>query len=163
MFARLISYLRGIARRRRISAEVDDELRFHVEQEIEAHVSRGVSPGEARRMALRDLGGMTQTTEAVRDVRAIWPDLLWRDARHAVRSLRATPAFTTVALIVLTLSIGATTAIFLVVDAVILRALPFGESDRLVAVGEFSKNSPFDSMRVAPQNSSVATVPWDPT
>jgi len=152
MFARLVAFVRGIARRRRISAEVDDELRFHVEQEIEAHVARGVSPGEARRIALRDLGGMTQTTEAVRDVRTIWLDLLWRDARHAVRSLRATPAFTTVALMVLTLSIGATTAIFSVVDAVILRALPFGESDRLVAVGEFSKNSPFDSMRVAPQN-----------
>jgi putative ABC transport system permease protein len=152
MFARLLAYVRGIARRRRISAEVDDELRFHVEQEIEAHVARGVSPGEARRMALRDLGGMTQTTEAVRDVRTIWLDLLWRDARHAVRSLWATPAFTTVALLVLTLSIGATTAIFSVVDAVILRALPFAESDRLVAVGEFSKNSSFVSMRVAPQN-----------
>ena len=97
-------------------------------------------------------GIATQTTEAVRDVRTIWLDLLWRDARHAVRSLRRTPAFTSVALLVLTLSIGATTAIFSVVDAVILRALPFGDSERLVAVGEFSKNGPFDSMRVAPQN-----------
>src|SRR6185503_18210146 len=105
MLARLIAYTRGIARRRRISAEVEDELRFHVEHEIEAHVARGLSPAEARRMALRDLGGLTQTTEAVRDVRTIWPDLLWRDARHAVRSLRATPAFTSVALMVLTLSI----------------------------------------------------------
>jgi putative ABC transport system permease protein len=152
MLARVVAYVRGIARRRRINAEVEDELRFHIEQEIEAQVARGVSPGEARRIALRDLGGITQTAEAVRDVRTIWPDLLWRDARHAVRSLRATPAFTTVALLVLTLSIGATTAIFSVVDAVILRGLPFDESDRLVAVGEFSKDSPFDSMRVAPQN-----------
>jgi predicted permease len=152
MFTRLVAYVRGIARRRRIGAEVDDELRFHLEQEIEAHVARGVSPGEARRMALRDLGGMTQTAEAVRDVRTIWLDLLWRDARHAVRSLRATPAFTSVALVVLTLSIGATTAIFSVVDAVILRGLPFNEADRLVTVGEFANNSSFDSMRVAPQN-----------
>ena len=68
----------------------------------------------------------------------IWLDLLWRDARHAVRSLRRTPAFTSVALVVLTLSIGATTAIFSVVDAVILRGLPFPESDRLVAVGELN-------------------------
>ena len=138
MFARLVAYVRGIARRRRISAEVEDELRFHVEQEIEAHVARGVSPVEARRMALRDLGGLTQVTQAVRDVRTIWLDLLWRDARHAVRSLRRTPAFTSVALVVLTLSIGATTAIFSVVDAVILRGLPFPESDRLVAVGELN-------------------------
>ncbi len=99
---------------------------------------RGVSPVEARRMALRDLGGLTQVTQAVREVRTIWLDLLWRDARHAVRSLRRTPAFTSVALVVLTLSIGATTAIFSVVDAVILRGLPFPESDRLVAVGELN-------------------------
>jgi hypothetical protein len=138
MFARLITYVRGITRRRRISAEVDDELQFHIEQEIEAHVRRGVSPAEARRMALRDLGGLTQVTQAVREVRTIWFDLLWRDARHAIRSLRRTPAFTGVALAVLTLSIGATTAIFSVVDAVILRGLPFPESDRLVAVGELN-------------------------
>jgi putative ABC transport system permease protein len=138
MFARLVAYVRGIARRRRISAEAEDELRFHVEQEIAAHIARGVSPAEARRMALRDLGGLTQVTQAVRDVRMIWLDLLWRDARHAVRSLRRTPAFTSVALAVLTLSIGATTAIFSVVDAVILRGLPFPESDRLVAVGELN-------------------------
>ena len=105
-------------------------------------------------MALRDLGGMTQTTQAVRDVRTIWLDVLWRDARHAVRSLRGTPAFTTVALTVLTLSIGATTAIFSVVDAVILRRLPFDESDRLVAVGELNvKGSSASSLNLAaPQN-----------
>jgi putative ABC transport system permease protein len=138
MFARLVAYVRGIAGRRSIGAEVDDELRFHIEQEIEAHVARGVSPSEARRMALRDLGGLTQVTQAVREVRTIWLDLLWRDACHAVRSLRRTPAFTSVALVVLTLSIGATTAIFSVVDGVILRGLPFPESDRLVAVGELN-------------------------
>jgi putative ABC transport system permease protein len=138
MFARLVAHVRGIARRRSISAEVEAELRFHVEQEVEAHLARGISPVEARRMALRDLGGLTQVTQAVRDVRMIWLDLLWRDARHAVRSLRRTPAFTSVALAVLTLSIGATTAIFSVVDAVILRGLPFPESDRLVAVGELN-------------------------
>jgi predicted permease len=154
MFARLVAFVRGIARRRRISAEVDDELRFHVEQEIEAYVARGASQGDARRMALRDLGGLTQTTEAVRDVRMIWLDRLWRDARHAVRALRATPAFTTVALMVLTLSIGATTAIFSVVDAVILRRLPFDESDRLVAVGELNvKDRSTSSLNLAaPQN-----------
>jgi hypothetical protein len=59
MLARLLAYARGLARRRGISAEVDDELRFHLEQEIEARVARGVSPADARRMALRDLGGLT--------------------------------------------------------------------------------------------------------
>jgi hypothetical protein len=154
MFARLVAYVRGIAGRRRISAEVDDELRFHIDQEIEAQMRRGVSPVEARRMALRDLGGLTPVTQAVHEVRTIWLDLLWRDARHAVRSLRRTPAFTSVALAVLTLSIGATTAIFSVVDAVILRGLPFPESDRLVAVGEFDvkDSSPASLNLAAPQN-----------
>jgi putative ABC transport system permease protein len=136
MLARLVAFIRGMARRRAIGAEVDEELRFHVAQEIEAHVARGVPPAEARRMALRDLGGLTATTQAVREVRTIALDLLWRDTVHAVRSLRATPAFTLVALAVLTLSIGAATAIFSVVDGVVLRGLPFDESDRLVAVGE---------------------------
>jgi predicted permease len=154
MFDRLAAYVRGIARRGRINAELDDELQFHVEQEVRTHVARGVAPAEARRMALRDLGGVTQTAEAVRDVRTIWLDLLWRDVRHAIRSLRASPAFTAVALLVLTLSIGATTAIFSVVDAVILRGLPFDESDRLVAVGELNvkENSPTSLNLTAAQN-----------
>jgi predicted permease len=76
--------------------------------------------------------------QPVSDVRTIWPDVLWRDVRHAVRSLRHTPAFTTVALAVLTLSIGATTAILSVVDTVMFRRLPFPESDRLVAVGDLN-------------------------
>ena len=74
MPARLIAYVRGLARRRRIGAEVDDELRFHLEQEIEANMARGMSAAEARRTALRDFGGVTQTAEAVRDVRTIWLD-----------------------------------------------------------------------------------------
>ena len=136
MFARIVAFVRGIARRGRIGAELDEELRFHVEQEIDAHVARGVPPAEARRMALRDLGGLTATTQAVRDVRTIALDRFWRDTVHAVRSLRATPVFSLVALVVLTLSIGATTAIFSVVDGVVLRGLPFDESERLVALGE---------------------------
>ena len=76
MLVRLFAYLRGLARRRRISDEVDDELQFHIEQEIDTHVARGVSPAEARRMALRDLGGVAQTRQGVWDVRTIWLDLL---------------------------------------------------------------------------------------
>ncbi len=153
MLARLIAYARGLARRRRIGAEVDEELQFHLDQAMDAHLARGASPAEARRMALRDLGGLSVTTESVRDVRTIWLDLFWRDLRHAVRALRRTPAFTRVALTVLTLSIGVSTAIFSVVDAVVLRALPFDESDRLVAVGERDvNNTPGAERLAAPQN-----------
>jgi hypothetical protein len=124
MWNRLIAYARGLARRRQVESEASDELEFHLQQEMDAHLARGMSPSEARRTALRDLGGMTQATEAVRAVRTTWLDGLWRDIRHGIRALGATPAFTTVALAVLTLSIGATTAIFSVVDAVMLRGLP---------------------------------------
>src|SRR5437773_2109615 len=154
MLSRLVSYVRGIARRRQVGSEVDDERRFHVEQEIQANVARGMSPAEARRIALRDLGGLTQTREAIHEVRMTWLDALWRDARYAARSLRATPSFTVVAVLVLTLGIGATTAVFSVVDAVILRRLPFPEADRLVAVGEVNVkgDSEWGANLVAPQN-----------
>src|SRR5688500_19027705 len=155
MIVRLIARLRGLARRRTIDAELDEELQFHLAHEIDANIARGMTPAEARRVALRDLGGITQTKEAVGDVRTLSLDLIWRDTRHAVRALRAAPGFTVIALIILTLSIGATTAIFSVVDAVVLRGLPFDESDRLVAVGELDLKAgwPSSSLNLAaPQN-----------
>src|SRR6266545_2158135 len=154
MLSRLVSYVRGIAQRNQVGAEVDAELRFHVEQEIQANVARGMSPAEARRIALRDLGGLTQTKEAIHAVRMTWLDALWRDTRYAARSLRAAPSFTVVAVLVLTLGIGATTAVFSVVDAVVLRRLPFPEADRLVAVGELNVKGGSDggANLVAPQN-----------
>lgn len=134
MLARLSAYVRGIARRRQISDEVEEELRFHLEQEIAAQVARGVSPAEARRMAMRDLGGLAQTREAVRDVRTIWADLLWRDLRYAARALRRAPGFTAVATVSLGLAIGATTAIFSLLNALVLRDLPVRDPDTLVQV-----------------------------
>ena len=101
-----------------------------------ANIARGPSPREARRIALVTLGGVTQTLEAVREVRAMRLETLWRDVRHASRALRGTPAFTAVALVVLTLAIGVSTAIFSVVDAVVLRPSAVPRCDRLVAVGE---------------------------
>src|SRR5262245_38786501 len=142
MFSRLIAGIRGIVARRTATSELDEELQFHLTREIDANIARGLSPEGARRAALRDLGGLEQTREAVADVRALWLDGLWRDARHAIRALRGVPAFTVVALAVLALSVGATVAVFSVVDAVIFRKLPFGEPHRLVAVGEEHRPSP---------------------
>jgi putative ABC transport system permease protein len=154
MLSQVVAYVRAIARRGRIGTEIDEELAFHLQQEVDANIARGIPPAEARRTALRDLGGVTQTTEAVRDVRTIWLDRVWQDVRHAIRSLGGTPVFTGVALAVLTLSIGASTAIFSVVDAVILRNLPFPEPGRLVSVGEhhLKSQSPSEQSLVAPQN-----------
>jgi predicted permease len=154
MLRRLIAYGRGLARRRRADAEAGEELAYHIEQETAANVARGMTSAEARRAALRDLGGAVQTAEAVRDVRTVWLDGLRRDLQHAARALCRTPGFSTVALILLTLSIGASTAIFSIVDGVMFRPLPFEESVRLVAV--FERRLKDDAMTawnpVAPQN-----------
>ncbi len=136
MLERLLAHARALTARQRIDAEVDEELAFHLEHEIEANVARGMSPAEARRVALATLGGLPQTAERIREVRRTPLDALWRDVKYAVRALRATPAFTLVAITVLTLSIGASATIFSVVDAVVIRTLPFEEPDRLVAIAE---------------------------
>jgi predicted permease len=155
MLERLIGSARAIVGRRRIDAEVDEELAFHLEHETEANVRRGMSPVEARRVALATFGGFQQTAESVRDLRRTPLDTLWRDVRHGVRGLRATPAFTGVAVAVLTLAIGASTTIFSVVDAVVLRTLPFADSHRIVAITERPIHDPsaqgFDANLVTPQ------------
>jgi putative ABC transport system permease protein len=136
MIAQLFASLRGLLRRRRIDGEIAEELRDHLEREIAAHRLRGVSPEEARRLALRDLGGLTQTIESTREVRATWLDTVWRDLRYGARLLRRSPRFTVTALTVLVLGIGSTTAIFSIAYAVLVRPLPYADAERLVFLAE---------------------------
>ena len=136
MIRRFVSSLRGLYRRRQIDAEVAEELRDHLEREIEARRARGFPPQEARRLALRDLGGLTQTAEAVRSVRAIWLDAVWRDLHYGFRTLRRSPRFTITALLLLVLGIGSATAIFSVAYPVLVRPLPYRDSERLVFLAE---------------------------
>ncbi len=126
--------LRGWLQRRRVARELHDELMFHVEMETNAHIARGVAPVEARRRALRDLGGIDQTKEAVRDIRASWIDALAQDVRYAVRSLMRRPSEGAAVIGMLALGIGITTAMFTMVDALILRPVPFHEPDQLAYV-----------------------------
>jgi hypothetical protein len=115
--------------------ELDKELRFHIDERTDELIASGVAPGEARRQARLEFGGVTQTREAVRD-QHVFPivDGLLQDLRLGCRTLRATPVVTAVAVLSLALGIGANTAIFSIVDSLVLRALPVSEPQQLATI-----------------------------
>lgn len=135
MLSDLKHRLRALITPTRVENELDDELRFHVDRQIEAYQRAGLDPDAARRQARLDFGGIDQVKEEYRDALGIrWIDDVRRDLRLAIRSLRATPLVSGVALLSLALVIGATTAIFSLLNGLMLRPLPVHAPDRLVHV-----------------------------
>ncbi|MEZ5317572.1 MAG: ABC transporter permease [Vicinamibacterales bacterium] len=134
---RLAARLRELVTRGRVERELHDEIRHHLDLLAEDYVRRGWSPEDARREARRAFGGVDQAVEAVRDRRGFrLVDTVRRDVREAVRSLVRTPAFTLAAVLTLAMGVGVNTAIFTLVDAVLVRPLPYPAPDRLVALWE---------------------------
>ncbi|MGH9451292.1 MAG: ABC transporter permease, partial [Terriglobia bacterium] len=132
---RLMRWYQRLFRRARTEKQLDAELRFHVEQQIADYVATGITPEEARRRARLEFGGLDQVKEKCRDVGAArFIETLIQDVRYGLRQLRRNPGFTTVAVITLALGMGANTAIFSVIDAVMLQMLPVEKPGELMQV-----------------------------
>ena len=139
--------LRALFRARKADVELDDELRFHLELEVEQRVRRGQDPATARREALAGFGGVERIKDDVREARGVQPlEDLWSDLRFSVRTLAHKPSFTLAAVLVLGLGIGAATAAFTVYDAVLLKPLPYPHPERLIRI--YEQNSPTNRFNI---------------
>jgi putative ABC transport system permease protein len=151
MFSDLLFRLRALFRRGTMEAEMDEELRSHFENQVEKLVASGLSREEAVRRARIEFGGYEQLKEECRDARGVsLIETIAQDLRYALRMLRHTPGFTAIAILTLALGIGANTAIFSVIDSVLLRPLPYQDPAGLVMLWENNSQHPNPHNTVSP-------------
>jgi predicted permease len=137
---RFVFRLGGLLQRRRIEAEMTEEIRLHLEMQTEAHIAAGMKQDEAREAAQRDFGGIEQIKERYRDERLlVFLDQVAKEARGTLRSLWRTPKFTVPILSTLVLGIGAATLIFVLTGWITLRSLPFPDPQQICVLGTHNK------------------------
>src|SRR6516165_6469457 len=132
---RIGRWWQALVRRERLDEELNEELRFHIEQQIAHKVAEGMLPDRARRAALLELGGIERIKEECRDMRRTrWFEATLQDVRFGFRTLRKRPSFVVSVLTILAFGIGSATAIFSIVNGVLLTALPYRAPGKLVRV-----------------------------
>ncbi len=131
----LLNRVAGLFRRRKLDADLDEELRAHIELAVEENLKRGLSRDQARTAALREFGGVAQAKESYRVQRGMPAiEQLVRDLRFAVRQLRKSPGFSLTAIFTLALGLGANAAVFSLMNALLLRPLPVPHADELTVL-----------------------------
>jgi predicted permease len=142
---------RSLFRRKKVEAELEDELRFHLDQLVNEMAAAGVPLNEARQAALRSMGSVAQFQEECRDMRRVnlWEDFV-RDIAYAWRSWTRNPFFFTSVILILAVGIGVNCAVFTVVQAVVLSPLPYPNADQLVALWKIDKTDSTKRSGVAP-------------
>ena len=146
-----MEWWKSLFRKRALDAQLDSELRFHVEELTAANIAAGLTPEEARRRAVLEFGGREQIKEELRDVHRISiVESTLANLKSAFRFIRKAPSFSIIVIVTLALGIGANSAVFSAIDAILLRSLPFPNGDQLMELRQYNPKMKSPRTRLAP-------------
>ena len=164
LFVRVRSFLRNLFASRRVEADLDEEVRSHLEMLVDEKLRAGMTKAEALRAARIELGGIDQVKDQVQEKRiGSGVNSVVSDCRYGIRQLRKHPGFTIVAVLTLALGIASTTAIFSHVNALVLRPFSLPDLDRVVAIWETVPRQDAYSVSVAPRTSMIGPNKANPS